>query len=134
MGQFLIKLLVAGGIMGIIDAIWLSIVANKFYKTQLGPLLLEKPNMIAAILFYIIYVIGIVVFALMPALAAGDWKIALGLGALLGLVAYATYDLTNLATLKDFPVKVVIVDLIWGTVLTGTVAALSYAVITKWFL
>lgn len=133
MGQFLIKLLVAGGIMGIIDAIWLSVVANKFYKTQLGPLLLEKPNMIAAIVFYIIYVIGIVVFAVMPAVAAGDWKVALGLGALLGLVAYATYDLTNLATLKGFPLKIVIVDLIWGTVLTATVATATYTVFTKWF-
>lgn len=126
-------MLVAGGIMGIIDAIWLSVIANKFYKAQLGPLLLEKPNLIAAVLFYVIYVVGIVVFALMPALAAGDWKVAFGLGALFGLVAYATYDLTNLATLKGFPVKIVIVDLIWGTLLTATVTALSYGVITKWF-
>ncbi len=134
MTNFLIKLLVAGGIMGIIDAIWLTVVANKFYKAQLGPLLLEKPNMLAAIAFYVIYVVGIVVFAVMPAVAAGDWKVALGLGALLGLVAYATYDLTNLATLKGFPVKIVIVDLVWGTVLTATVAAATYAVVTKWFL
>lgn len=133
MSAFLIKLLVAGGIMGIIDAIWLSVVANKFYKSQLGPLLLEKPNMVAAVLFYVIFVIGVVVFAVMPAVAAGDWKLALGLGALLGLVTYATYDLTNLATLKDFPVKVVIVDLIWGVVLTGTVATLTYLVVDRWF-
>ncbi|MEO5499344.1 MAG: DUF2177 family protein [Candidatus Saccharimonadales bacterium] len=131
MGQFLIKLLVAGGIMGIIDAVWLSIVANKFYKAQLGPLLLEKPNMIAAVLFYVIYVIGIVVFAVMPAVATGDWKVALGLGALLGLVAYATYDLTNLATLKGFPVKIVIVDLLWGTALTALVATLTYLVVSR---
>ena len=124
-------MLVAGGIMGIIDAIWLSVVANKFYKSQLGPLLLEKPNMIAAVLFYVIYVIGIVVFAVMPAVAAGDWKVALGLGALLGLVAYAAYDLTNLATLKGFPVKIVIVDLLWGTALTAAVAALTYWVVTR---
>lgn len=117
--------------MGVIDAIWLSVVANKFYKSQLGPLLLEKPNMVAAVLFYIIFVIGIVVFAVMPAIAAGDWKVALGLGALLGLVTYATYDLTNLATLKDFPVKVVVVDLIWGTVLTASVATLTYLVVTS---
>lgn len=131
MSAFLIKLLVAGGIMGLIDAVWLSVVANKFYKSQLGPLLLEKPNMVAAVLFYIIFVIGIVVFAVMPAVAAGDWKVALGYGALLGLVTYATYDLTNLATLKGFPVKVVIVDLLWGTVLTATVAALTYLVVSR---
>lgn len=133
MGAFLIKLLVAGGIMGIIDAAWLSVVANKFYKSQLGPLLLEKPNMIAAVLFYVVFVVGVVVFAVMPAVAAGNWKLALGLGALLGLVTYATYDLTNLATLKNFPVKVVIVDLIWGVVLTGTVATLTYFVVDRWF-
>lgn len=132
MGAFLVKLLVAGGVMAVIDAVWLSVVANKFYKSQLGPLLLEKPNMIAAVAFYVIFVIGVVVFAVMPALAAGSWKLALGLGALLGLVTYATYDLTNLATLKGFPVKVVIVDLIWGVVLTATVAITTYAVISKW--
>ena len=131
MSAFLIKLLIAGGIMGIIDAVWLGVVANKLYKSQLGPLLLEKPNMVAAVLFYIIYVIGIVVFAVMPAIAAGDWKMALGLGALLGLVAYATYDLTNLATLKGFPVKIVIIDLIWGAVLTGAVATLTYLIVNR---
>ena len=131
MGAFLLKLLVAGGIMGIIDALWLGVVANRLYKSQLGPLLLEKPNMAAAVLFYVIYVVGIVVFAVMPAIAAGDWKMALGLGALLGLVAYATYDLTNLATLKGFPIKIVIVDLIWGAVLTGTVATLTYLIVNR---
>lgn len=129
--DFIIKLLVAGGIMGVLDALWLTIVANKFYKDQLGALLLDKPNMPAAIAFYVIYVIGIVVFAVMPAVAAGDWKLALGLGALLGLVAYATYDLTNLATLKDFPVKIVIVDLIWGAALTATVATLTYLIVSR---
>lgn len=131
MTAFFIKLLVAGGIMGIIDAVWLSVVANKFYKSQLGSLLLEKPNMVAAILFYIIFVIGVVVFAVMPAVAAGSWKVAFGYGALLGLVTYATYDLTNLATLKGFPIKIVIVDLAWGTALTATVAALTYLVVTR---
>ena len=131
MGPFFIKLLIAGGIMGVIDAVWLSVVANKFYKSQLGPLLLEKPNMIAAVLFYIIFVVGIVVFAVMPAVSAGEWKLALGYGALLGLVTYATYDLTNLSTLKNFPVTVVIVDMIWGTVLTATVATLTYLVVNR---
>jgi uncharacterized membrane protein len=131
MGPFFIKLLVAGGIMGVIDAVWLSVVANKFYKSQLGPLLLEKPNMIAAVLFYVIFVVGIVVFTVMPAVSAGEWKLALGYGALLGLVTYATYDLTNLSTLKNFPVTVVIVDMVWGTVLTATVATLTYLVVNR---
>ena len=130
MTDFLIKLLVAGGIMGIIDALWLSVVANRFYKSQLGPMLLEKPNMISAIIFYVIFVVGVVVFAVLPAVQAGDWKVALGLGALLGLVTYATYDLTNHATLKGFPLTVVVVDIIWGVVLTATVATLTYLVVT----
>jgi uncharacterized membrane protein len=87
--------------------------------------------MIAAVLFYIIFVVGIVVFAVMPAVSAGEWKLALGYGALLGLVTYATYDLTNLSTLKNFPVTVVIVDMIWGTVLTATVATLTYHVVNR---
>jgi uncharacterized membrane protein len=131
MGSFFIKLLVAGGVMGVLDAFWLSLVANKFYKEQLGSLLAAKPNMYAAIVFYVIYVIGVVVFAIMPAVNAGDWKIALGLGALLGFVAYATYDLTNLATLKDFPVKIVVVDLLWGTALTATVATVTYFIVNR---
>ena len=131
MTDFLIKLLVAGGIMGIIDALWLSVVANRFYKSQLGPMLLEKPNMISAIIFYVIFVVGVVVFAVLPAVQTGDWKIALGLGALLGLVTYATYDLTNHATLKGFPLTVVVVDIIWGVVLTATVATLTYLVATR---
>jgi uncharacterized membrane protein len=130
--DFLGKLLIAGGIMGIIDAIWLSVVANKFYKSQLGPLLLEKPNMVSAIIFYIIFVVGIVVFAVLPAIQAGDWKVAMGLGALLGLVTYATYDLTNHATLKGFPLTVVVVDLLWGVVLTATVATLTYLIVSRW--
>ena len=131
MTDFLIKLLVAGGIMGIIDALWLSVVANRFYKSQLGPMLLEKPNMISAIIFYVIFVVGVVVVAVLPAVQAGDWKVALGLGALLGLVTYATYDLTNHATLKGFPLTVVVVDIIWGVVLTATVATLTYLVATR---
>ena len=131
MTDFLIKLLVAGGIMGVIDALWLSVVANRFYKSQLGPMLLEKPNMISAIIFYVIFVVGVVVLAVLPAVQAGDWKVALGLGALLGLVTYATYDLTNHATLKGFPLTVVVVDIIWGVVLTAAVATLTYLVVTR---
>ena len=131
MGDFLIKLLVAGGVMGVIDAVWLGVVANKLYKQELGYILAPKPNMVAAILFYIIFVVGIVVFAVMPAVAAGDWKVALGLGLLLGLVTYATYDLTNLATLKDFPVKIVVIDLIWGMFISATVATATYYVTEK---
>ncbi len=130
--DFVVKVLVAGGIMGVIDLIWLSFVANKFYKSQIGSLLLEKPNMGAAALFYVIYVVGVVVFVLGPALEKNSWQHAAIYGALFGFVAYATYDLTNLATLKGFTTKLVVVDLIWGAVLTATVATLSYWVIKQW--
>ncbi len=126
MQDFFIRLIVAGGIMGVIDALWLSVIANKFYKSQVGPLLLEKPNMTAAVLFYVIYVIGIVAFVVTPALEKGSWHHAVGYGALFGFVAYATYDLTNLATLKGWSTKLVIVDLLWGAVLTAAVAGLTY--------
>ncbi len=130
--EFIIKLLVAGGVMGVIDFFWLTVVANKFYKSQIGSLLLEKPNAIAAVLFYIIYVIGVVVFVLSPALEKNSWQHAALYGALFGLVAYATYDLTNLATLKGFTVKLVVVDLIWGALLTATVATISFWIIKQW--
>ncbi len=133
MSDFFIRLVTAGLIFAVIDAIWLSLVANKFYKDQLGSLLLDKPNMIAAVLFYVIFLIGLVVFVINPAIAANNWQIALGLGALFGLVAYATYDLTNLATLKGFSVKLVIVDLIWGTFVTASTATLTYLIVTGLF-
>ncbi len=109
----------------IIDMIWLGFVANKFYQSQLAHLLgpVQWP---AAIIFYLIYIVGILIFAVVPGLEAGSWQKALILGALFGFFCYATYDFTNLATLKDWPLAVVIVDIIWGAVLTGSVATVSY--------
>jgi len=133
MMDFIIRFATAGVVFAAIDAVWLSLVANKFYKSQIGTLLLDKPNFVAAVLFYVIFLIGLVVFVINPALVAGNWKVALGLGALFGFVCYATYDLTNLATLKGFPVKLVIVDLIWGTTVTATVSLVTYYIATKWF-
>ncbi len=132
MTDFLIRMLVAGGVMAVIDALWLSVIANKFYKSQIGSLLLEKPNMPAAVLFYFIYVVGIVAFVLSPALEKGSWQHAVGYGALFGFVAYATYDLTNLATLKGWTTKLVVVDLLWGAVLTAGVAGISFWIVQSW--
>lgn len=98
--ELLIKLLAAGGIMGVLDFIWLGFIAKKLYYGEMGKLLLEKPNMPPALLFYVIYVVGVVLLLVNPALEKDSWQYALGYGALLGFVAYATYDLTNLATLK----------------------------------
>lgn len=121
---------IAASIFVIIDAIWLSIVANSFYKEKLGKLLAEKPSLGAAAIFYALYIIGLVVFIIKPgidqSLTTVAWK-----GALLGLIMYATYDLTNQATLKDWPVSITIVDLIWGTFITATVSVLTVLIYTR---
>ena len=109
----------------IIDMVWLGLVASKFYKSQIG-FLLGPVNWTAAIIFYLLYIVGIIIFAVYPALQEGSFGKAVLFGALFGFFAYATYDFTNLATVKDWPVLVTVVDLIWGTVLTGSVAAVSY--------
>ncbi|HAC56705.1 TPA: DUF2177 domain-containing protein [Candidatus Saccharibacteria bacterium] len=127
--DFLLSLLVAGVVMGMIDALWLGVIANKLYKDELGGLLRKKPDMVAAVLFYIVYVVGIVLFAVQP---ANSWQDSLWLGALLGFVAYATYDLTNRATVKGFPWKIVVIDLVWGTLLTATVATVTYTAVSAW--
>ena len=126
MKEIIIQLLATGLLMGILDALWLSVVAKTFYQHQLGSLLRAKPNMIAAVLFYCVYVIGVVVFVINPATEKQSWVYALGHGALFGLVAYSTYDLTNLATIKNFKKKVVLIDLLWGTALTAIVAVGAY--------
>ena len=127
--EILIKLLAAGAIMGVLDFVWLGFVAKKLYYGEMGKILLEKPNMPPALLFYAIYVIGVVVFVVSPALEKGSLLHALGFGALFGLVAYATYDLTNLATLKGFSPKIVVIDLLWGMALTAAVAGGTYAIV-----
>ncbi len=106
-----------------IDYIWLAHVARRFYAGQLGDLLLDSPRLGAAAAFYLVYVAGIVFFAIGPALRTDSLLTALFYGALFGFFAYATYDVTNYATLRDWPVAVVIVDIGWGTVLTAVSAA-----------
>lgn len=109
-----------------IDAIWLAFVANSFYKRHLGFLLSDQPNWWAAILFYPLFVAGVIVFAVLPGLQSGSWVKSLALGSFFGLVAYATYDLTNLATIKNWPWIITAVDLVWGTVLAGAVSVIGY--------
>jgi uncharacterized membrane protein len=111
-----------------IDLVWLGVVAKNFYRQHIGHLLSPDVNWGAAVLFYAVYIAGIVFFAIKPAIEAGSASRALAYGAFFGFIAYATYDLTNQATMKDWPVLVTVVDLAWGTVLTATVAFLSYQV------
>jgi uncharacterized membrane protein len=115
-----------------IDFVWLSTATNFFYRPQMGSLLSSQPNLVVAAAFYLVYVVGIVVFAVLPAANQGSWLMALGLGALLGLVAYGTYDITNLATIRDWPPLVTIVDLAWGTALTAVSALAGYWALRLW--
>lgn len=131
MTEVLVRMLVAGGVMGVLDFIWLGTIAKTFYRSQIGRLLLDKPNMTAAVFFYVIYVVGVVTFVITPALEKGSLSYAIGRGALFGLVAYATYDLTNLATMKGFTSKVVLVDLAWGAFLTAVVAGVTFAALHR---
>ena len=114
-----------------IDLVWLGTLAKNLYAKQLGHLMAENVNWAAALVFYLIYIAGILVFAVYPAVEKDSLMYAIVYGALFGLVAYATYDLTNYATLKDWPVKIVIIDLIWGTSLTTSVAVSGFF-LTKW--
>jgi uncharacterized membrane protein len=115
-----------------IDGIWLAFIAKDFYAKHLGFLMAKSPNLIAAALFYLIYIFSMVILILSPALQKGSLTSAILTGALFGLCAYATYDLTNLATIKDWPLLVTVIDIIWGTSLSATVAGVSYLVLTKW--
>jgi len=117
----------------LIDMLWLGILARGFYKSKLGFILSEQVNWTVAVIFYLIYIIGILFFAVRPAASSNSWIQAVVLGALFGFFTYATYDLTNLATIKDWPFTIVIVDILWGTVLCGLVSLSSYA-ISKWLI
>jgi len=131
MPNTVLQLLVAGGVMAVLDFVWLGTVAKTFYRSQIGKLLLDKPNMTAAVLFYVIYVVGVVLFVIAPAFEKASLSYALTRGALFGFVAYATYDLTNLATMKGFTPRVVVVDMLWGTFLTTVVAGVTFAVLHR---
>jgi len=117
----------------VIDIIWLGVVAKNFYQKNLKYILSPNVNWTAAIIFYLIYIAGILIFAVLPAVAKDSLRHAAVWGALFGFFTYATYDLTNLALLKDWPIVIVIVDILWGVVLCSAVATLSFFV-AKWLL
>jgi uncharacterized membrane protein len=110
----------------LMDALWLGVFATDFYFGALGGLLREDPNWPAAAIFYLGYVAGVVYFAVLPTAPGAGWKAAARRGALLGLLAYATYDMTNLATLVGWSLEVSLVDMAWGMVITGTAATAGF--------
>lgn len=111
-----------------VDLLWLGVLARDLYQRHLGALMAEQVNRTAALIFYALYIGGIFLFVVAPALERGSWSHALLYGALLGLLAYATYDLTNLATLRDWPVAIVGIDIAWGTMLTGFTGWAGYLI------
>lgn len=114
-----------------IDFIWLGFVAKRFYAEQLGSLMKTDVNWAAALIFYILFAVALVVFVIQPALDKKSLIHAAGMGAFFGLVTYATYDLTNLATLKNWPLQMTLVDLVWGSVLAASVSAIVYVVMQR---
>lgn len=115
----------------IIDMIWLVLIAKKFYSQQIGFLMRPDVNWTAAIIFYLLFIAGLVTFVISPAFEKHSWIHAVVFGAFFGLITYATYDLTNLATLKDWPVLVTVVDLIWGAFLAASISLITYFIAVK---
>lgn len=115
-----------------IDALWLTVIMGSTYKSYLGDLMLSQPKLLPAALFYLIYAAGLVAFAVLPGVRADGWKYAAMMGALLGLVAYATYDLSNLATLRGWPLPLTFIDIAWGTVLSAVAASVGCLVAQRW--
>jgi len=114
-----------------IDMVWLGVLAKNLYRKHLFGLMADQVNWTAAIVFYLLFIVGIFVFVILPAVEKNSLITALLLGAFFGIVTYATYDLTNLATLKNWPLPIVFIDIAWGAVLTSLVSMAGY-VIHKW--
>jgi uncharacterized membrane protein len=125
-----LSLLVA---MAVLDGCWLGFIARDFYQRGIGHLMAEKINIAAALAFYVLYAAGLLVMAVRPMLETGDWKSAAFRGGLLGLFAYLTYDLSNLATLKGVPVGFAIVDILWGGAITASTCGLAVFVAHRLF-
>ncbi len=126
--QVIVAYLVSGAAFLALDMLWLGVVARGLYSSEMGALLANPIKLWAAIAFYAVYLVGLVVFAVLPGVNGQSVVTAAGYGALLGLVAYATYDLTALAVIRDFPVKLALVDIAWGVVVSSIAAAVAAAV------
>jgi uncharacterized membrane protein len=122
---------IATGIFFAIDMLWLGVFAKNFYKEKLSFIFTGEIRWPAAVIFYLLYIGGILFFAVLPASREQSWAVAMINGAVLGGLWYATYDLTNMATIKQWPLIVVIVDILWGIVLTGGVSVCTYLIGTK---
>ena len=116
----------------ILDGLWLGVFMGSTYKAQIGPMMLDSPRILPAALFYAFYIVGIIVFAILPGIEAQQWQRTALLGALLGLMAYGAYDMTNLATLKGWPLQISLIDIAWGAVVTALSATAGYFAVNAW--
>lgn len=130
LAKYLVSYLLTAVIFFALDMVWLGLVAKDMYRKELGPLLKSQPDWVAAGIFYLLFILGTLIFAVYPAVGKHSLTTAVVLGALFGFFTYATYDLTNLATLKDWPLMISLVDIAWGTFLTSTVSAAGYFIVS----
>jgi uncharacterized membrane protein len=127
MGRMLAACAAALAVVVVLDLLWLGLLARSFYQQRIGHLMAERPNFVVAGIFYLVFVAGVTIFAVVPPIGAGGWQRAAVVGALFGFFAYATYDLTNLATLKGWPVGLALIDMAWGTLVGAAAAAAGRA-------
>lgn len=129
MKRFAIACLAGGAVFVAVDLLWLSLVMSKLFKAQMPQLILEQPRLAPAAVFYLLYPVGIAVFGVLP---ANDALRAAAMSALFGLLAYATYELTNLATLKGWSAQIALIDIAWGAALSGVAGAVGYLAVRAW--
>lgn len=129
--KLIISYLLTAVVFFAIDMVWLGFIAKDLYRKYLGNFLSDKVNWTAAIVFYLLFIVGIFYFSILPAVEKNSVIKAIISGAFLGMLTYATYDLTNLATLKNWPLPIVFIDIAWGALLTGIVSTAGYYIV-KW--
>jgi len=130
-GKLILAYLLTAVVFFAIDLTWLGLIAKNLYRKYLSGFLSDTVNWTAAFIFYALFIVGIFIFSILPAVEKNSFSHAVVMGALFGFFTYATYDLTNLATLKNWPLTIVYIDIIWGTILTGLVAAAGYWITKK---
>ena len=117
----------------LVDIVWLGFISKNLYSKYLGHLMAPRVNWIAALIFYALFIVGLMFFVINPALAKNSLSYAIVVGGLFGLIAYSTYDLTNLATIKDWPLNITIIDIMWGTFLNAMTSGITFTIVQKFF-
>ena len=129
--KLLVSYLTTTVVMVVIDMVWLGVIAKPMYQAGIGHLMAEKPNIAAAISFYALFPVGLMIFAILPEAANAGWQRTALLGALFGFFTYATYDLTNLATLKNYPLQLALIDILWGSLVSAIAASAGRWMLNK---